>query len=242
MKMNYTSWMTGLCFSLITTMNAHAALPGIYLGAQGGWGNVSDTGISRQFMGELVSEALDEGDFTFTSFKGNTSSNGAAGRLYVGYQFGCMSALEFGWMRFNSVPVKATATLFDRGSGFPGTVDSSGTIKMNAFDLVGKGILPLRYNINVYGKLGLAYLEGRTNASAAVTENGVVSGADNNSDITSRVFPTFGLGIAYDFRPDIEMDVSWNRIQKVGHSEALGSTDLISIGLALHFDKWCIFC
>jgi len=237
------STITILCCSALVAINSYAAWPGIYLGGQVGWGNVNETGISRQDMGDLINSAISSDNFTFRSFNGTTNGNGLAGRVFTGYQFGCFGALEFGWTKFNNLPVNATANVLDHNTSSTALASSSGTIKVDAFDLVGKAIIPLRYHFNAYGKLGLAYLEGRSNASVTVRENGNKSASDNaNSDITGRFFPTFGLGIAYDFRPDIEMDLSWSRIQKMGDSQEIGSADFISLGLAFHFDKWCVFC
>ncbi len=253
MNIKHMSWMTFLCFSMLAVVeNTYAAYPGLYLGGQAGWGNVSDTGISQQDMGDLITTSIDTGNFTIQSFNGTNNGNGLAGRVFIGYQYGCLAAAEFGWTKFNSLPVKANATLFDHKANLPGSASASGTMHISAFDFVGKGIVPLPYNFNVYGKLGLAYLQAWSNASAAVTERLVVapppgSATTNSStgnigdDITSRFFPTFGVGLAYDVRPDIEFDLSYNRIQKIGSSPELGSTDFISLGIALHFDKYGVY-
>ncbi len=230
-----------LSFSALITLNANAALPGIYLGGQAGWGYVNDSGISQQDMGDLITSALNYSNFTINTISGTTSGGGLAGRVFGGYQFGCNLAVEFGWTKFNSLPVKATASGNDLQTGDNFVASTSGTLKVDAFDLVAKGIMPLRYGFNVYGKLGMAYLESKSNASAVVTEPSLTNASASNMDNTNRFFPTFGIGIALDVRPDIEWDLSYNRIQKIGHSEELGSTDFISLGLLFHFDKWGVY-
>jgi hypothetical protein len=228
---------------MLVAMNTYAALPGLYLGGQVGWGNVTDSGISRQEMGDLIESAIGNDNYTIHTFNGTTSGTGLAGRVYIGYQIGCFFAAELGWTKFNSLPIAATARAVDENNGAPIFVSTSGTLKVSAFDFVGKGIVPLPYHFNVYGKLGIGYVEGRSNSSVFFNDNGVfkTSTSESGGDITRRFFPTFGLGVAYDFRPDIEVDLSWNRIQKIGNSQELGSTDFFSLGLAFHFDKWGVF-
>lgn len=220
--------------SFIICANSYAAQPGLYLGAQLGWANVSQTGISSADMGNMIGNAIGNGNFTVTSFNGTTSGNGLGWRVFGGYQLGYNWAAEIGWAVYPNLPIPATATGIDHNTGLPFTVSTSGTYKTAAFDLVGKYIVPLRCNFNVFGKLGLAFVVGRSNEGAEISEVDFSESANDN-DTVNRLFPTFGIGVGYDFRPDISADLSYNRIQKVGNSDQLGSIDFISLGMALHF-------
>jgi OmpA-OmpF porin, OOP family len=237
----HISGMAALCLaSLITCVNAYAAQPGLYLGAQGGWANLNQMGISSADMDTLISNAIFINNFTRTSFNGTTSGNGAGWRVFGGYQLGYNWAAEIGWAVYPNLPINATAAGVHNLTGDPFHVATSGTFQTSVFDLVGKYIRPLPCNFNIYGKLGLALVVGRSNEQAQVITSDILDGFTfsefaSESDKTSRLFPTFGIGVGYDFRPDISADVSYNRIQKVGSSEELGSIDFFSLSLGFHF-------
>lgn len=144
----------------------------------------------------------------------SVDNNGIAGRVSGGYQFNENWAAELGYSRFSN-------TDFNKIGGIPGF---NATVKNEyAVDLVGKGILPLGNCFNLYGKLGAAYLsaEGTTNF-----------GGSSNTE--HKVYPTFGVGVSYDITPNVPVDLSWNRIQKVGSND-LPSTDLVALGIAYNF-------
>jgi|SRR5579885_427828 hypothetical protein len=230
-----------LCFTaLITCVNTHAAQPGLYLGVQGGWANLNHMGISSADMDSLIADAIGNGNFTRSAFTGTTSGNGAGWRVFGGFQMGYNWAAEIGWAVYPNLPIRAAAAGVHNDTGNPFRVSTSGTFKTSVFDLSGKYIRPLPCNFNIYGKLGLAYVEGRSHEQAQVTTTDIlgrftISQYSTDDDWTDRLFPTFGIGVGYDFRPDISADVSYNRIQRVGNPEELGSIDFISLALAFHF-------
>lgn len=234
------SGLLSLSVASLISGSVFAAQPGLYVGGQMGYGYVHDSGISDGEMSALVGEALGYGNFTTTTFNGQFSENGFAWRVYGGYQIGFNWAMEIGWSHFPRVPVDASQTGLDLNTGLPYVATTSGTFQTNAFDGVGKYIfyIPRMCQLSIYGKLGLAYVVGRSNESVSVSEdspvNGVLVTADDQS-ITDRVYPTFGFGVNYDFRPDISMDLSYTRIQKVGTSDQLGSIDTVLLGMSLHF-------
>jgi OOP family OmpA-OmpF porin len=137
---------------------------------------------------------------------------GLAGRLFTGYQFNQNFAAELGYTHFSKSDVKVT--------GF----GKIGDIKEYAVDLVAKGIMPLNNGISLYGKLGPAWLKGDASNSL-----------DGTSSDESKVYPTFGVGVSYDLTPNVPVDLSWNRIQRVGGSDNIPSTDLFSLGIAYNF-------
>jgi len=223
-----------LCLTGVVGMSAYAAQPGFYVGGQMGWGNVTQTGISSGEMGQLISGALNDSNYTTTTFRGASNGNGFAWRVFGGYQVGYHFAAEMGWTVFPHLPIDARATGIDLDTGQPFVAGTKGTFKTSAFDLVGKYIFPLPCQFNVYGKLGLAFVVGNYNESVTLSEPGLTSTADDDGT-TNRLYPTAGIGLGYDFRPDISADLSYSRIQKVGNSEQLGSINVVLLALILHF-------
>lgn len=223
--------------SLITTTGLQAAQPGLYLGGQLGWGQVHDVGISNGDMGIMVSNAFNYSNFSLHSFNGLNTGSGFAWRAFGGYQIGFNWAMEIGWAQFNNVAVDAYTTGFDNATNQPFTVGtSSGIFKTTVFDAVGKYMyyFPCFPQASVFGKLGVAFLTGRTDPVMSVSENGSTY-LGEDLIIANRFFPTASIGLGYDFRKDISADFSYTRIQKLGYSEHLGSIDEVFLGFALHF-------
>jgi OmpA-OmpF porin, OOP family len=231
--------MSGVAVTSIATLiiasNSYAAVPGPYAGAQLGLGKVHQNGLTHSEINELYGSALGSNNFTVKSSNNyNEKNTGLAGRLFAGYQFDENWAAELGWARFSNTSSNTTSTVKVNGTQMPSAANAKGTNKTDAFDLVGKGILPLQNNFSLYGKLGLAYLVERTDSSATVNKSGKKLPGSSFSDRTNSIFPTFGVGVAYDVTPNVVADVSWNRIQKIGSSN-LNSTDFVGAGLSYHF-------
>lgn len=196
--------------SLVMLSNASAveSANGLYLGAQGGWGNIHQ-------------EALD-GD------NDSNADTGIAGRLFAGFKFNQNLALESGFTKFSNMNTSATTT-----TGLV-TDSTSGQIKSYAVDLVVKGILPLQNGFDLYGKLGAAYLNEDANVSETISIPGM--SATNSANKTSdAIYPTYGAGVSYTFNPNLTGDVSWMHIQKIGDNDYLGNTDFVGVGLTYNF-------
>jgi opacity protein-like surface antigen len=125
--------------SLLAATNSIAGEPGVYLGAQAGYGDVH----------------------TFSK------DSGLAGRLFAGYQFDTNWAAEMGWTKFTTATQNSTVTkLVPVNIGLvnvnvPVKLPVKQNVKTDAVDLVAKGILPVGNNFNLYGKAGVAYLLAR---------------------------------------------------------------------------------
>ncbi len=182
---------------------ANAAVSGPYVGGQVGWGNTNINNNDIFGNNSGISSSID--------------NTGVAGRIFAGYQFNPNWAAELGYTRFSDTDINDITAY--------GVPVGNGSLREQAFDLVGKGILPLQNNFNLYGKLGAAYLQG----DMSFNGSGVSTTGDEN-----KVYPTYGVGISYDVTPNVPVDLSWNRIQKVGDSD-LQSTDLIAVGIAYNF-------
>jgi OOP family OmpA-OmpF porin len=206
---------------------ANAAISGQpYIGGELGVGNVHQGGFSQA---DLTAAAPG----TIVASGNSARDTGLAGRIFGGYQFNQNFAAEMGYTKFSTANAKSYATTVST----TGSTNLKSSIRTDALDLVGKGILPLEYGFNVYGKLGLAYL--RTQGSSTTTTTTTGFGSTTTSSTTSNnahhIYPTFGAGVGYDITKNITTDVSWNHIQKVGGSNKLANTDLFGVGLTYNF-------
>ncbi len=200
---------------------AAAGAPGFYVGAQAGWGDVHQSGISANDLSNDLGLPIN-------TFSGSSKDTGIAGRGFVGYQFNPYFAVESGYTLFSNMTTRAN------GSFGPFSISESGKVSTQAIDLLGKGILPLSNGFSLYGKAGAAYLISK--ATANVTTSGFgLSSSGSASQTNSKLYPAFGAGVSYDITPNVVTDISYNRIQKVGSSDAVGSTDFIGLGLAYNF-------
>lgn len=139
----------------------------------------------------------------------NNDNTGIGGRLFAAYQIDQNWAAELGYTKFAKTKVSALNT----------TVY---TLKTDAFDVVGKGIIPLDNGFNVFGKLGMAYTKAKLDVPLA-----------GFSDSDAKWRPTYGAGVGYDFNQNVTADISWMRIQN--SSALIKNPDLISAGVGYHF-------
>ncbi len=210
---------------------AHAAAPGFYLGGQVGWGDVHQSGIS-------ASDLANDFYLPFASFSSSSKDTGIAGRAFVGYQFNPYFATEFGYTQFSNMTTRASGVSVTTPTFAPFTVigiNASGKVKTHAFDLVGKGILPLSNGFSLYAKAGAALITSQASESETLTIMGLPGTIASASQTTNKIYPTFGAGVSYDITSHLVTDLSYNRIQKVGSSDAVASTDFVGLGLAYHF-------
>jgi OmpA-OmpF porin, OOP family len=101
----------------------------------------------------------------------------------------------------------------DFGKTSAGGVD----FKANALELVGVGILPLMDNkLGLYGKLGFARGEVK---AAGTTEDSVEV--------------TYGIGVQYNFTPQLGVRGEWQRYADVG--DGASDIDVLSVGVVFRF-------
>jgi len=101
-------------------------------------------------------------------------------------------------------------------------------IKSNAFEVVGVGALPLNQQFSVYGKLG--FYRGEAKASATL---GAFSGSqkETNTDLT------LGVGVQYNFNPQLGVRGEWQRYGSMG-GDSIGGTfdlDVFAVGVTYKF-------
>jgi opacity protein-like surface antigen len=143
-------------------------------------------------------------------------------RLGFGYQFDPHWAMEFGYRHFSHNNISTGTNNYN----------ASASTKENAFDFVGKAIVPVSAKLNLYAKLGVAYLRPNAQGSSAFTNNPYTVFANSYSNTLE---PTFGLGISYALNPNVPIELSWNRIQKLGGSNHAPSSDFYSLGVSYYF-------
>ncbi|TLY47330.1 MAG: hypothetical protein E6K54_06865 [Gammaproteobacteria bacterium] len=196
---------------LAITQNVQAEMPGFYAGAQLGYDNthINTTDLVTVNNGNspVLLPGLNNMLLTY--------------RLSFGYQFDQHWAIEFGYRHFNNASSSAV------GNNYIASASS----KVSAFDLTAKGILPVNSKLNLYAKLGLAYL--RPNSQGGLIVIAPYNGSINSYSKTLE--PTFGVGISYALKPNVPVEFSWNRIQKIGGSNHAPSSDFYSLGVSYYF-------
>ena len=210
-KISTAALLVGISiFSLSQT--AQAEMPGFYAAAQLGYGN---THINT---GNLVSITNGFSPVTLPDL----NNMALAYRLSFGYQLNQNLAIELGYRRFSNTSINA-----GDGSHYSAVASS----QERAFDLVGKSIIPLTNQFSVYGKWGIAYVKPNSHGVANTTSGYTAS----TTDYSNTLEPTFGLGISYALKPNVPIDFSWNRIQKIGGDNHAPSSDFYAIGVSYYF-------
>lgn len=209
-KISTTTLFIGIAsFGLIQA--AQAEMPGFYASAQLGYGN---THINTSNL-VTVSNAG-----TPVALP-NLNNMAIAYRLAFGYQLNENLAVELGYRRFSNTDTAASTTDYMAGA----------SSKERAFDLVGKSIIPLTSQLSAYGKLGIAYVKANSQGYA----NATLPFTASVSDYSNTLEPTFGLGLSYTLKPNVPIDFSWNRIQKLGGNNHAPSSDFYAIGVSYYF-------
>jgi Outer membrane protein beta-barrel domain len=205
-----------IVFFASASFASYLPTPAPYLGLQAGWGKV-------HFDGTESSDVQRPG-VGIISFKDRISDSGWAGRLFAGYYFSPEWAFELGWTKFKDV-VEHLSVSYSDGNAFT----AAPSVKVNAIDLMIKGVYYFYNDFNIFGKLGAAYIieSGRLNAAVP----GYFISVNRN---VNRLYPTFAIGLGVDFACTWAADLSWTRIQKVGNSPA-SSTDLAALGIIYKF-------
>lgn len=219
---------TVLSVSALAAMTANAAAPGVYITGQVGYANThmgNKTKVSN-VLGDYVQFVDPAQD------NKNLSDNGLAGRIALGYQFNQNFAVEAGYLQLGESKVNLGVV------HHPSLGESEGTLKLqqNAIDLVGKGIIPVANNVNVYGKLGVAYVTSNVKGSLQTPgQPNINIDFNNNANIAKHKWaPEVALGVSYDITPNVSVDTSWTHIQPLGNNKP-GNIDFVAVGLGYNF-------
>jgi OmpA-OmpF porin, OOP family len=198
---------TVLGVSALGAMAANAATPGLYVTGQLGYVNNN--------MKLRTHDLLPNNDISASSL---------GGRVAVGYQFNQNFALETGY--FRAAQKKVTLVSGSVKSPVIGNV----TLDQNAIDLLAKGTLSINSALNLYGKLGVAYLTTDFN-----TDSGDKRFDPIIQNFAKRKFaPEAAVGVSYDITPNVSLDTSWTHIHTLGKNQP-GNINFIALGLGYNF-------
>lgn len=147
------------------------------------------------------------------------SRKGFGTRLFWGYQFAKYIALEGGYAYYTP----ATYNIQD---------GNSPELRLQALDIVGKGILPLYWGFDAFFKAGAAIVYYNEGGLLAPNPQ---SSHDGMNGLTVR--PEFGIGASYAFTPNFHVDLSANRITA---GSVVPTTSYVAVGLSYHaVDLFC---
>ncbi len=184
--------------------------PGIYIGAQAGYGMTNWDNIEQtiDFMGVDIGPKV-------------SGSNAFAGRVFVGYDFHPNFAIEAGYTQF-----------------FNNTkIDVLGTTVSNprndyAIDLVGKLKANIVDNFGLYTKLGVDYMH----VDMEVKGLDPALAMQPNQESTFNV--VYGAGAFYDITSNLTADLSWTRFNgdpKLSN-DYIPAHDLFAVGVFWKFN------
>jgi OOP family OmpA-OmpF porin len=193
--------------SLVIASSANASMIGPYFGALVGWGDIHQSSASGTGLNTTSSQ-----------------STGIAGQINAGYQFTPIWAVDAGYTKFTSGTINANN---------PAIGVASSTINFNtyAIHLMAKGIIPLQNGLEVYGKVGPAYL--RENIALEGTSPPPPAEIHEGHTL-NKVFPAVALGITFNFNNNLGADISIMHIQHVGDNQ-LHNADFAGAGLIYFF-------
>jgi len=183
---------------------------GIYLGLQGGWG----------LTNWKNAENITDPDYGY-GVLGVHKDNGVVGRVFAGYDINRYFAIEGGYSYFFN---KVNFSYFDAAT----TNGTTGDIKTMAFDLMGKGKLPVVDGFDLYAKLGMDCLMSRESGFASYSSDNA-----NNFNVA------YGAGMDYSITPNVIANLEWLRLNgnaRICSSKYQPNTDSFMVGLRYKFD------
>jgi OOP family OmpA-OmpF porin len=214
--------MEKLTFNVVSTLilalgaattTAYAVGSGMYLGGQLGSSNTHNVVRNVQTNSIPATIAV------------RPKNTGLGERLFLGYQFNEYAGMEAGFTHYAASDYNVPATVSCNNPA----------LRENAFDLVGKGIIPFSTSgFSVFAKAGLAVVS--TGMSGSLNTNTTLN-ACGSSTSNNTVRPTVGIGAGYDLSQNWVADLSWARVLPGGQVKA---ADLVAVGVSYHFvDKMC---
>ncbi|WP_010597030.1 outer membrane beta-barrel protein [Rickettsiella massiliensis] len=221
---------------------ANAAVPGIYVTGQLGYAQTqmnNKTKFNPSEIGAGISNVFPSVESTTFSGKANAGNNGLAGRLAIGYQLNSNLAIEMGYLQLQQG--KSGNFSFNDKAGKK-IAQANLTLNQYAIDVAAKGIIPIANNLNLYGKLGVAYLKNDIEFNGKFNKNKTIpvdiNGKLNVNDLTnikrSQWAPEVAIGISYDVTQNVSIDTSWTHIHTIGKNR-VGNVDFVAAGVSYNF-------
>jgi OOP family OmpA-OmpF porin len=195
------------------TLNAYAVSPGLYMGLM--FGPATNNG--KEERAQLLATP------TLTT-PVNPKSQQFGSRIFLGYKASQYFGVEGGLTYFSTIKYVPK-----------GDVQTCGVTnsRVQDFDFVGKGTIPLGKSFDVFAKAGAAMVYQTT--SGALSPNLNQSCGESTNE--THVRPTFGIGASYDLSQSWVTDLSVTNVQVGGK---VGSMTMFAIGLSYHIvDVYC---
>jgi len=192
-----------LGISALGMMAANATTPGVYVEGQVGYAHTG-----KHFVKPFPSSGK-----VSSKYKG-----GLAGRLAIGYQFNPNWSVEIGYLQLAQQKAHVKSTI----------AKQSITLNQHAFDVVGKGILPINNKFYIYAKAGMAYLVNDLKGD-------VVSGQSIVAPLAKHSWaPEAGVGVTYNMSSNVFIDTAFTHIQPIGKNRP-NNINMATIGLGFTF-------
>lgn len=185
------------CVKQASVVTCAASDAGWFIGLQSGLGLTNWKNAENSYVG-----GSDHNDDVH-------ADNAFVGRIFTGYDFNKYFALEGGYSYFFNEAKFTPHGLYN--------------IKTTAFDIYGKGTLPLVDKFDLYAKLGLDLL--MTNI--------------NNAPNRQNVGIAFGAGVDYHFTPNVITNAEWSRMNgnaRISSDRYQPNTDAFMVGVRYKFD------
>ena len=165
------------------------------------------------YIGAMVGQS-DAGDFDCSGLS-TCDTKDTAFKFLGGYKINRNFAAEVGYTDLGKITVSV-----------PGV---SADIKAQVFELVGVGAYPINQQFSVYGKLG--FYHGESKLSGTVAGLGSGSAKETNTDLT------YGVGVQFNFNPQLGVRGEWQRYTSVGGDAVGGDSDVdvLSVGVVWKF-------
>lgn len=186
--------------SALGMVAANATTPGLYAEGQIGYANTGKHFVKPLVPGKIASK-----------YKG-----GLAGRLAIGYQFNPNWAVEMGYLQLA------------QQKGDVKSANQSVTLNQHAFDVVGKGIIPVTSKFDVYAKAGMAYLVNNLKGNE-------VGGKSNVKPMAKHSWaPEAAIGATYNITSNVFIDTAFTHIQPIGKHKP-NNINMATVGLGFTF-------
>lgn len=232
---------------------SEAATPGFFAGVQVGAGKINTKDYKKVVDINYQNARAEEGSNVRAAYN-NANEGGFSGRLFGGYNFNDYFGVEIGYSEYakNSYDSLVSSRETSSFVGYQDRIVNS-SFKTSAFDLLGKAYLPLKNitpalaPVNLYAKLGMAYVIQKVNVGSHLLNrydsgSSVVEDPDFRNMTNRKWQPTYGVGAAYALTNKVALDASWTRIQGSGGSIGTGNfngftaeTNLFALGVVYHF-------
>jgi OOP family OmpA-OmpF porin len=203
------------CSLLVVGSAAHAE--GAYVLGSFGQSRFHDD-ISKSDKDALYTDLIE-----FAPDSSSQDEKDTAYKLQVGYQFSENFAVEGGYVDLGQQDYKAVYTDI-----------AEGKIKTSAkgWNIDAVLILPVNAGVSLFAKVGVI--------SAKVEQKISLSAFDETDSVTfddTKVSPTFGIGVAYNFYQGWSARAELERFSKLGDEDETGESDvdLYSLGLSYQF-------